>query len=359
MKTRGDRIFPGEQVSDVVWIQTSFLGDIVLTTGAMELVGKEFPHINQHLVTTKVGALALDSHPCLSSITVVDKRNKSIFAQKKALKNDLFNNISDPGKSVVLQPHKSLRSTILARGLGFPVVTYKETKLSHLASYQVDRVAIFHEAVRIALLTEGIGISRAKALSAKPFLTASEGGHSASIPREMMDHQGGLIGVAPGSVWGTKRWPVEKYRDVVRNLLTETKAGIVLLGGKEEKYASQAIKAEISGDRLWDLVGETTLDDLRSIYPKLDLLITNDSSPIHYGSAFNVKTLAIFGATVPAMGFGPLAEGSSVMEVELPCRPCSDHGPKVCPLTHFKCMVELSATAVTQKAISMFAGSAG
>jgi heptosyltransferase-2 len=54
-------------------------------------------------------------------------------------------------------------------------------------------------------------------------------------------------------------------------------------------------------------------------------------------------TLTIFGPTVPEFGFGPLAERNVVAGHEgLNCRPCDRHGPKRCPLGHWRCMRELT-----------------
>ena len=76
-------------------------------------------------------------------------------------------------------------------------------------------------------------------------------------------------------------------------------------------------------------------------------LVTNDSAPLHLASAMGTPTVAIFGATVPAFGFGPLAARRAIAETAgLECRPCSSHGPQVCPLGHFKCMKELDAQRV-------------
>jgi heptosyltransferase II len=72
--------------------------------------------------------------------------------------------------------------------------------------------------------------------------------------------------------------------------------------------------------------------------------VTNDSSPLHLASAMNTPTLAVFGPTVPAFGFGPLADRSTVAQVEgLDCRPCDRHGPRRCPLGHWRCMREITA----------------
>ncbi|MEO8414223.1 MAG: glycosyltransferase family 9 protein, partial [Ginsengibacter sp.] len=66
---------------------------------------------------------------------------------------------------------------------------------------------------------------------------------------------------------------------------------------------------------------------------------TNDSAPLHFASAIDAPVTAIFCSTVPAFGFYPLSAKSFIVETKeiLPCRPCSLHGLKACPLGHFKC----------------------
>jgi heptosyltransferase-2 len=76
-------------------------------------------------------------------------------------------------------------------------------------------------------------------------------------------------------------------------------------------------------------------------------LVTNDSSPQHLASAVGTPTVTIFGPTVPEFGFGPLAPGSrTVGNGSLDCRPCDRHGPRVCPLGHWRCMNEITADEV-------------
>jgi heptosyltransferase-2 len=57
--------------------------------------------------------------------------------------------------------------------------------------------------------------------------------------------------------------------------------------------------------------------------------------------------VALFGPTVPAFGFGPLATARRVAEVPmLECRPCDTHGPRTCPLKHWRCMRDLTVAEV-------------
>ncbi len=336
---------------DVLWLQTSFIGDTILSTAAMAALQTCRPMTRQHLITTASGAEALKGHPLLSSVHVYAKRSRHAF------ENNLFGlkpmlqlrakiralNLTTP---IILQPHKSLRSTLLAKVLGFPVITYTETTGSIFAFKRFVRTAVLHEADRVALLLEGLGIDRSDLLGCRPSLP------TAPLPLAAQDLGKPLqwIAVAPGSVWATKRWPAEKYAQLVSRILEKQNVGIVLLGSKDESDAAAVIlnsnNLPDQKKRILNLVGLTSLTDLNGIYPRVKAVISNDSSAIHYASAFNIPTLAIFGSTIPAMGFAPLAEGSKVAEISLSCRPCSAHGPMVCPLGHFKCMKDLSVESV-------------
>ena len=215
-----------------------------------------------------------------------------------------------------------------------------------------QRVAVLHEAHRIGLLLEVLGVDREAIVAGRPFIDELPFEGEKEWLSLFEKDKRPIIAIAPGSVWGTKKWPQESYSLLVKKILTEfPECLVLLLGSGQEIEVCQAIVGDCKEDgnegRLWNLAGQTSLDDLRGIYPRLTILVANDSSPIHYASAFNVPTIAIFGATVPAMGFGPLAEGSVTLGLkDLDCRPCSDHGPKTCPLGHFKCMKDLGVGQV-------------
>lgn len=298
------------EIHDLIWIQTSFLGDIIINTAAINLIATKYPNIRQHIITTKIGKAALSCLSFVSSIIVLNKGEGKILDSFKDVKNQI--NIPSRKNAAILQPHRSYRSTLLAKYLRIPNITYRQTDGSILASVTVERVSVFHEASRIALLLEPLGVSREDIRDVMPYLPPASFSSSVGWQKELQDFSGHLVAIAPGSVWGTKRWKTEKFLDLAESLLRLDGVGLVLLGSSKEREQTEFIQNNLVGfeDRLWNLAGETSLDDLRRIYPNLRLLVSNDSSPIHYGSAFQVPTIALFGATVPAMGFSPLAKGS-------------------------------------------------
>lgn len=326
----------------VIWIQTAFLGDIILSTGAMVSLKKSRPQVKQVLITTEIGKKALSGSNFLDEILVLDKKNglKEVFMLAKKIRALKF----DQSKTVILQPHKSYRSSLLAILLKFKRVTYFESAMSIFSNEKVERVALVHECERIKLLLQPLGISRFEALKIRPSISTP------NLSGEFDFFQKKTIAIAPGSVWNTKKWVLDGFLEVVIHLIEKTNFNVLLLGSPTETKETSYIVKNIDpkgNDRIMDLAGRTSLEQLPSIYKNLTALVCNDSSPIHYASAFNVPTIAIFGATKPAMGFGPLAKYSKVVELdELDCRPCSDHGPMICPLEHFKCMRELPSERV-------------
>jgi heptosyltransferase-2 len=77
----------------------------------------------------------------------------------------------------------------------------------------------------------------------------------------------------------------------------------------------------------------------------------NDSAPMHLASAINAPTTAIFCSTIPAFGFGPLADDRAVIESDqkLACRPCGIHGSKDCPEKHFDCAEKISVKSLVAR----------
>ncbi|MBN1556610.1 MAG: glycosyltransferase family 9 protein, partial [Lentisphaerae bacterium] len=128
------------------------------------------------------------------------------------------------------------------------------------------------------------------------------------------------VGVVPASRWSSKNWPAACYIDVLQRLRRSGDLSIHLFGSRESVEAGVAIEEALGGE-LENRVGKTRLPDLGGYLARLDLLISNDSGPIHMAAAAGTAVLAIFGPTDPART-GPYGPAHRVIEARLPCRPC-------------------------------------
>jgi heptosyltransferase-2 len=148
-----------------------------------------------------------------------------------------------------------------------------------------------------------------------------------------------FVALAPGSAWGTKRWPY--YAELAKRLAPDFRIAVVGSGADAE--AATQIMEALPADSVINAAGTLPLLASAELIGRAQAIVTNDSAPQHLASAMGTPTLSIFGPTVPEFGFGPLAERHAVAGHDgLSCRPCDRHGPQRCPLRHWRCMRELA-----------------
>jgi len=103
-----------------------------------------------------------------------------------------------------------------------------------------------------------------------------------------------------------------------------------------------------------NLAGDLTLLESAALISKVDLVVSNDSAPLHIANAVKTDVFTIFGPTVKEFGFYPYRKNDKIFEVDLECRPCGKHGGKECPLGHFKCMLEVKPEIIWKEIKNKF-----
>jgi heptosyltransferase-2 len=147
----------------------------------------------------------------------------------------------------------------------------------------------------------------------------------------------------PGSMWNTKRWSTEGFRDVVKHFI-KTGYKVVLSGSPAEKPLLDTIA---SGMDVINIAGMAKIHDAMYVTRHARLVVCNDSMALHMASAFKVPNVAVFCATSPDFGFSPWKNKSIVVQREdLSCRPCQRHGGNTCPTGTWECINGLPARRV-------------
>lgn len=104
----------------------------------------------------------------------------------------------------------------------------------------------------------------------------------------------------PGTEMLIKRWPAERYAEAARVLAAETGGSILVVGTPDEQELCAAVAAAV-GERACDLCGRTTLPQLAAILARCQVMIANDSGPLHIAAAAGTPTVALFGPTDPRL----------------------------------------------------------
>jgi len=102
------------------------------------------------------------------------------------------------------------------------------------------------------------------------------------------------VGINPGGDLAAKRWNPSKFADVANRLSETFNIELIILGGPTDKNIAKKIKHKLKY-RYIDLSGRLSINDLVYVVSQLDLLITNDSGPMHIGAALNIPIVAVFG----------------------------------------------------------------
>jgi len=344
----GTALLPNQPRPASLVVQTSFLGDVVLTTPLLREIARRGP---VDVVVRPDAAPLLVNNPDVRRVVVYDKRGRDaglggLWRLARRLR------AGGPYAAAYLA-QGSPRSAALALlagcrvRVGFDTSRNARPLYTRVVRFRRDR----HHAERLWALARPDAEPAADDLRPRLYPGAGE---RAAVDALLagFDLAGGFVAFAPGSVWATKRWPF--YAELGAALAADWP--VVVVGGPGDRELAAAVVAACPPGRVLDATGRLSLLASAELLARARLLVTNDSAPLHLASAVGTRTLAIFGPTVPAFGFGPLAPGSQTAGVEdLACRPCDAHGPRVCPLGHWRCMREQAPDAVAVRARAMLA----
>jgi heptosyltransferase-2 len=200
-----------------------------------------------------------------------------------------------------------------------------------------------HQVELYKRLLAPLGIAGSKTL---PYLVLD--GQDRAEAQELLRQRGyqkgtPLIGINPGAAYGSaKCWLPERFRSLAEQLLSEGN-DLVFFGDTATAPLVKEICRNLP-QRAMDLSGATSLRELMAAIELCDLLVTNDSGPMHIAAALGVPVVALFGST-DDRATGPYGQAEGVIHKRPRCSPCFQ---RKCPID-FRCMKEITVEEVVKK----------
>lgn len=161
-----------------------------------------------------------------------------------------------------------------------------------------------------------------------------------------------IFAVHPGARWETKRWPTEKFAELMTRAVASWGGSVLVLGSKAEQPDAQRMTdlfvsggGETASSSILNLAGQSTLKQLSALLGQVDFAISNDSGPMHLAAGLGAPTLGIFTCT-SAVRSGPPGDQHEMVSTTLACG-ASYH--KTCPHggeAHLACFKELDVERV-------------
>ncbi|MDP8269620.1 MAG: lipopolysaccharide heptosyltransferase II [Candidatus Tenebribacter davisii] len=323
----------------ILFIRLSSLGDIVLTQSAVQAVHSKYPDAKIHYLTKSVFAPIVEMFNCVDEIHYWEKKY-SLLKDIRKIKFDVAIDLHAKFNTFIIKSFINAKRNI----------TYNKKHLlrRQIVNRKTDKVISSTVSLYFNALKK-IGID-SKIAEPKLFTTKS-----IKMPEKFqISKHVKNIGLFPGALHKTKQYPIEQLAEFINSVPDAWNCRFIIFGSEAELDLADKLDS-LTKSIILDLCGKLTLQQLVTAIDKMDVLITNDSGPMHIAAALKKPQIAIFGATHPKLGFAPMNRKAIVLSADLSCQPCTLHGGEKCPKKHFKCMRSISSEQIINSLNSIIA----
>lgn len=330
----------------ILILKPSSLGDVVQALPVLRLLKLHWPESDIYWWVESTLALLLEGDPDLSGVVLFERRRWStplhwpeMWRSVRWIRDQSFDLVIDlqclarsgavgwlaDGKLLIGldEPREG------ARGF-YDIVVPRRSFYTHAVDWYLGVLNTLHVPVHwnFAWLPERPAVA-------------------AEVKRKWQTGNAHWIALQPGARWANKRWPVEHYAELVRRLTSaHPHFKFAILGGAADREWGTAI-AQAHSQHCLDLTGKISLTEMVEWIRLSEMMISNDSGPMHVAAALGKPLVAIFGPTEPRRT-GPYRQPGSAVQTDLPCVPCMK--PRCSYFKPLECLRSISPETILARA---------
>ena len=321
--------------SEWVAFRLGHLGDVVLTTGVLAVLG-ETRGWSFSIITKKAWAEIFTGHPHVSECIALaeeDLNTASFLAFSRRL--------ADANRAKgLLDLHGSLRSRLLSLAWRGPVLRYPKMGLQRRV-FLASGKRLYGERLRASTVAQRYFMAvdsppPASTLLPRIWLGDAEIQEARTRLEALSGPASAPVALHPYATHALKAWPEEHWRALA-----------ALIDARGIPWIGIGRGAPLFPGDPRDLTNATSLRQSCALLSLCRALISGDSGPMHLGTAVGTPVIALFGPTTREWGFFPAGPKDIALESTLPCRPCSLHGKTPCPQAG-ECLAALAPERVMQ-----------
>lgn len=162
---------------------------------------------------------------------------------------------------------------------------------------------------------------------------------------------GPLLVIQPGTRWQTKQWPIRHFAEVARRAMKQLGMSVIVIGSRNENADAQGlvdlVKQVMPRGDIRSLAGKTSIKQLAALLQQAELVLSNDSGPLHLAAGLGTPVVGVFTCTSPIRS-GPPGNHHQLVSTHLPC---AGSYCKKCPqrgVGYLACFEELTPERVWQ-----------
>lgn len=333
----------------------NWLGDAVMCEPALRGLRSLFPNAQIALLVKPGVADLFAGHSALTRVLTYDTKGRHAgLSGKWALAGQLRRQ----GFDLAVLFQNAFEAALLTFLAGVPRrYGYTTDGRSLLLSDPVatpDRLALVHQVRYYWDLLKPLGLTGDPSAPELVVFPEEEQAMTGRFAQGGLSASDIVVGINPGSTYGgAKRWLPERFAEVTERLCRtiresrEQQVSVVIFGAKGEERLGQEIAARLSSRSLV-LSGVTTIRELMAAVKRCNVLLTNDTGPMHIASAFQVPVVSIFGPT-DWRTTSPFGNAHAIVRQPVDCAPCL---LRECPIDH-RCMTRVTVHQVHEAAVQL------
>ncbi|MEM6750632.1 MAG: glycosyltransferase family 9 protein [Planctomycetota bacterium] len=308
--SRSESAPSGPQRPRVLLIRPSALGDVAKTAASLAAIRRAMPDAVIHWLVSRPFAPLIAPHPALDEAVPFDRRKAGSWA-------GLIRRLHRARYDAVYDLQGLLRSGLFTAATRAKVrVGFADAREGAAWFYnRKHEVPQRQNAVdrMLGLLSAELADQGVDTAHPDPRLYVAKDecdAHRAWLAEQGLD-AGRYAAVAPTAKWGCKRWPMERWRVIVRRL-AETGRGVVVVAGPgEEDQVRSLLGGSEPGGTLW----QGGVGAMAACLADAGVVLANDSAALHIGVAFDRPVVGLYGPTDPAL-VGPYRRPEAVVQPE-------------------------------------------
>ena len=174
-------------------------------------------------------------------------------------------------------------------------------------------------------------------------------GARAFLEENCLQGNGPLICIQAGASQTKRQWPIERFAQLTKMLVSELNARVLYTGAPNESEIIDAIISLCVSPNVLSAAGKTDFQQLGALLEQADVLVTGDTGPMHLSIAVGTPVVAMFLASALCFETGPYSAGNFVVQSTIDCHPCNPNYPCSRPDCHLQISPELIAHLVKRR----------
>ncbi|HEV7915750.1 MAG TPA: glycosyltransferase family 9 protein [Albitalea sp.] len=344
---------------NVLVVRLDNLGDLVMTTPAIAAIRRSNPGAKITLLASRSGAAALRHIPVLDDAIVYDAPwTKGAGAERDAqadrrLIDELAQRRFDAAVVFTVCTQSALPAALLLRLAGIPLrlAHCRENPYDLLTHWVPDNevcaTGMRHEVARQLDLVRSVGFHAGDERMQFRYPAADV----LSMRRKFVEAGGNLLRpyvvVHPGATAASRRYPAERFGVAAQGIVDATGCQVVFTGAADEAPLIATAQTRMD-DAGVSLAGQLTLGELAALVAGAQVIVCNNSGPVHIAAAVGTPVAVLYALTNPQ--HTPWKVPAHVLNHDVPCRNCLK---SICPQQHHDCLERVAPETVAHAALDL------